>query len=146
MHARRGYTLPELVITTAVVGILAAVAVPGVGAVRGALGADAAARRLSLVLRSAQVRAQASGEAVLVHLEGDGRFEMRLASAGQLIGQGSLGADVSGNYPGGELVFSPRGWAALPGSASPRAGSFRIGGPLSSRTVVVQLSGCVRCP
>ena len=58
---------------------------------------------------------------------------------------GGLGAGVTSNYPGGVIEFTERGWARLPGSSSPRAGHFSIAGASGSATVVVQLSGCVRC-
>jgi hypothetical protein len=58
---------------------------------------------------------------------------------------GRLGVAVTSTYAGGALEFTERGWAGLPGASSPRAGNFSIAGATSARTVVVQLSGCVRC-
>jgi type II secretory pathway pseudopilin PulG len=132
----------ELVTVFAVIAVLAAVTVPSASRARAALSAAEAAGKLALVLRSAQAQAQSSASPVLVEVSADGSYSIR-TEPGQVVTSGSLGAGVSSTYPGGVLEFGERGWAGLPGSASPRAGHFEVGG--SSRTVIVQLSGCVRC-
>ncbi len=144
MRAQHGTTIFEVVTVLAVVAVLAAVAVPGAARVgRGVAGATAA-RRLALVLRRAQAEAQSRGARVLVRVGADGVYEVSVA--GERLAGGRLGAAVESNYAGGALEFSPRGWAAPPGALSPRAGHFAVQGPTATRTVVVQLSGCVRCP
>lgn len=143
MQAERGTTMFEVVTALAVIAVLAAVAVPGAARVRAGVSGAEAARRLALVLRSAQAEAQSRGGRVLVEVAGDGDY--RVTAAGERLVSGRLGAAVQSTYPGGALEFSARGWAALPGAASPRAGHFTVAGATSTRTVVVQLSGCVRC-
>ena len=150
MRRQGGSTLLELLTVIAVVGILAAVAVPGAAAARRAFAGDAAARKLALVLRAAQARAQARVSIVRVSVAGDGTYVVLDMCAGHdataaPVAAGQLGADVHTNYPGGALEFGPRGWPCLPGASSPRAGSFTISGGSGDPDVVVQLGGCVRC-
>jgi prepilin-type N-terminal cleavage/methylation domain-containing protein len=142
MRTQQGTTMLELVTVLAVVAVLAAVAVPGAAKVRSAVSGAEGARRLALVLRTAQAQARSSGAPVRVEVGSAGDFTVTSAS-GAAIMTGGLGAGVSSTYPGGALEFGARGWAGLHGSSSPRAGHFSIAG--SARTVVVQLSGCVRC-
>jgi prepilin-type N-terminal cleavage/methylation domain-containing protein len=142
MRDQQGTTLLELVTVLAVVAVLAAVAVPGAAKVRSAVSGAEGARRLALVLRAAQARAQSAGGPVRVEVDSAGDFAVTDAS-GAVVMSGGIGAGVSSTYPGGALEFGARGWAGLPGSSSPRAGHFTIDG--STRNVVVQLSGCVRC-
>ena len=142
MQRQTGTTMLELVTVFAIVAILAAVTVPGASRVRAAVSSGEAARRLALVLRSAQARAQAAASPVRVEVSPDGDYVVR-GHSGAEVERGSLGAAVSSTYPGGVLEFGERGWAGLPGATSPRAGHFDVQG--SSRSVVVQLSGCVRC-
>jgi Tfp pilus assembly protein FimT len=132
----------EMMTVLAVLGILAAVAVPGAARARGTLSAGQAARRLALVLRTAQAEAQSRGSWVSVEVSADGDYVVS-GGTGADVTSGSLGASVTSTYPAGALGFSARGWAGLPGASSPRAGHFDISG--SVRSVVVQLSGCVRC-
>lgn len=131
----------ELVAVLAVAGVFAAVVVPGASKARSAVSAAEAARRLALVLRAAQAQAQSSASPVRVEVGEAGEYRVRQASGSTH--SGSLGARISTNYPGGVLEFSARGWAGLPGAASPRAGRFDVVG--TSHTVIVQLSGCIRC-
>lgn len=148
MHRQTGTTLLELLTVIAIMGILAGVAVPGVVATKGAFAGDAGARKLALVLRAAQARAQARGHIVRVSVAGDGRYvvlDMPAGGAAAPVAAGDLGAGVRTNYPGGTLEFGPRGWPCLPGLSSPRAGSFTLGGGSGGSDVVVQLAGCVRC-
>ena len=142
MQAQRGTTMLELVTVLAVVSVLAAVAVPGAARVRSVVSGAEGARRLALVLRTAQAQARSAGSPVRVQVSSSGDFTVTGAS-GAVIMSGGLGAGVSSTYPGGTLEFGARGWAGLPGASSPRAGHFSIAG--CARTVVVQLSGCVRC-
>jgi prepilin-type N-terminal cleavage/methylation domain-containing protein len=144
MGGKRGSTLFELVTVMAVVAIFAAVAVPGAAHVRSSVSAGQGARRLALVLRAAQAESQSRFERVRVHVSAGGDYTVTGAHAGLLM-SGELGTAVESTYPDGELEFSERGWAALPGSASPRAGHFTLTGAASSSVVTVQLSGCVRC-
>jgi prepilin-type N-terminal cleavage/methylation domain-containing protein len=142
MQAQRGTTMLELVAVLAVVAVLAAVAVPGAARVRSVVAGAEGARRLALVLRTAQAQARSAGAPVRVEVSSGGDYTVTGAS-GSVIMSGGVGVGVTSTYPGGALEFGARGWAGLPGSSSPRAGHFSIAG--SSRTVVVQLSGCVRC-
>jgi prepilin-type N-terminal cleavage/methylation domain-containing protein len=144
-----GTTLVELLTVVAIMGILAVVAVPGAAATRGAFAGDAGARKLALVLRAAQARAQARASIVRVTVAGDGGYVVVDVSAGgdpaAPVAAGELGAGVQTNFPGGALEFGPRGWPCLPGATSPRAGSFIVGTGSADSDVVVQLGGCVRC-
>ena len=142
MRAQAGTTMLEVVTVLAVAALLAGVAVPGAAKVRSAVSGAEAARRLALVLRTAQAQARSTGEPVRVEVGPDGSYAVTRAS-GAVFMSGGLGVGISSTYPDGVLEFGAHGWAGVPGSPSPRAGHFSVAG--SSRTVVVQLSGCVRC-
>ena len=143
MKREGGMTMLEVVAAMAVVAVLAAIAVPSAARVGGAVSGAEAARRLALVLRVAQAEAQSRGQRVLVEVGSGGDYAVTVA--GERIMSGRLGVPVTSTYSGGALEFTARGWAGLPGSSSPRAGSFSVAGATSVRRVVVQLSGCVRC-
>jgi prepilin-type N-terminal cleavage/methylation domain-containing protein len=150
MSRQGGTTLLELLTVIAIIGILVAVVVPGTAAARRAFVGKAAARRLALVLRTAQARAQARVCIVRVSIDGDGGYLVLDIPAeqdadGAPVAAGELGAAVHTNYPCGTVEFGPRGWPCLPGASSPRAGSFTIGSVSGDPDVVVQLGGCVRC-
>ena len=139
-----GSTLFELLTVLAVASVLAAVTVPGAAGVRSAFAGAEGARRLALVLRAAQAEAQSRSGPVRVEVGVGGDYTVT-AAAGDVLMTGRLGTLVTSTYPGGVLEFTERGWARVPGASSPRAGHFDIAGATSSATVVVQLSGCVRC-
>ena len=142
MRRQSGTTMFELVTVIAVVGILAAVAVPGAAHVGAAVSGAEGARRLALVLRAAQAEAQSRSASIRVEVDAGGAYTVT-GPLGDQVMSGRLEAPVVSTYPGGVLEFTERGWARVPGSSSPRAGHFSIAG--ASGTVVVQLSGCVRC-
>jgi hypothetical protein len=96
------------------------------------------------VLRASQAEAQSRSASVRVAVASDGEYTVT-GPEGDRIMSGRLGAAVTSNYPDGVIEFTERGWARLPGASSPRAGHFSIVGASGSATVVVQLSGCVRC-
>jgi prepilin-type N-terminal cleavage/methylation domain-containing protein len=143
MSRQRGSTLFELVTVMAVVGIFAGIAVPSAAHVGSVVSSAEGARRLALVLRVAQAEAQSRSASVRVEVDASGWY---LVAFGQEpLMSGRLGARVTSTYPNGVIEFSGRGWACLPGSASPRAGHFSVEGVTTVGTVTVQLSGCVRC-
>lgn len=146
MRRQDGMTLLELVVVLAVAAILGAIAVPGVVATQGTFRAHDAGRRLALVLRTAQSRAQASGAPVKVSVDGGGSYVVtEVGAPEQVIARGDLGAAVSGNYPEGTVQFGAAGLPCLAGGTSPRAGHFTVAEGRSTRTVTVQLGGCMRC-
>jgi len=136
-------TLVELVTIMAIVAVFAGVAVPTATHVGRVVAGAEAARRLALVLRTAQAEAQARGVSVRVEVAGDGDYCVSVA--GQPLMRGELRATITSTYPDGVLVFSKYGWACLPGASSPRAGHFAIASVCGTRIVTVQLSGCIRC-
>ncbi len=144
MKRQEGTTMFELITVICIVGIFAAIAVPGAARVRSAVSSAEGARRLALVLRASQAEAQSRSAAVRVEVARDGDYTVT-GPEGDRIMSGRLGAAVTSNYPDGVIEFTERGWARLPGASSPRAGHFSIAGASGSATVVVQLSGCVRC-
>jgi prepilin-type N-terminal cleavage/methylation domain-containing protein len=140
---QRGTTLFELVTVMAVVAVFVSIAVPGAAHVGSAVSSAEGARRLALVLRAAQAEAQSRSSSVRVEVDDAGSYVVTAGS--ERLMSGRLGARVVSTYPDGAIEFSGRGWAGLPGSSSPRAGHFTVEGATASRTVTVQLSGCVRC-
>jgi prepilin-type N-terminal cleavage/methylation domain-containing protein len=144
MRRQQGSTLFELLAVLAVLAVFVAVAAPGASRARSVVAAAEAARRLALVLRAAQAQAQCEAAPVAVVIGDDGEYVVTGAE-GEATLRGSLSARVTSTYPGNSLEFTPRGWACVPGASSPRAGHFSVAGAASSATVVVQLSGCVRC-
>jgi prepilin-type N-terminal cleavage/methylation domain-containing protein len=146
MRGQHGSTLLELLTVIAVMGILAAVAVPSASAVRRTFAASSAVDRLALVLRSAQARAQSASARVCVRIDAGGVFVVTDGGdGGPVVDSGELNAVVSSNYPGMAVEFSPRGWPCLPGSSSPRAGRFLVAGGGTGHEIVLQLGGCIRC-
>lgn len=143
MARRAGTTMLELLTVVAIAGVLAAVAVPSAAHVGGVVSGAEAARRLALVLRAAQAEAQVRSTAVRVTVAGDGDYVV--AAGAERLSSGRLGVRVGSTYPGGTLEFTRRGWAGLPGASCPRAGHFTIEGSAAAHSVIVQLSGCVRC-
>jgi type II secretory pathway pseudopilin PulG len=144
MSGRDGSTMLELLTVLAVAGIMAAIAVPGAARVHSTFAGAEGARRLALVLRAAQAEAQSRSQPVRVEVESSGDYSVT-GAGGDVVMSGRLGTHVTSTYPGGVVEFTEKGWARIPGSSSPRAGHFAIAGASSSATVVVQLSGCVRC-
>lgn len=144
MKRQGGITMVELITVIAIVAAFASIAVPSAAHLRSAVSGAEGARRLALVLRAAQAEAQSRSAPIRVEVATDGDYVVT-GPDGCRIMSGRLGAGVTSNYPGGVLEFTERGWARLPGSSSPRAGHFGISGASGSATVVVQLSGCVRC-
>jgi len=142
-----GFTAVELVVVCAIVGVFCSIAVPSAVGTRRALGADAGARHLALVLREAQARAQSGGARTAVQVAPDGAYEVAEQGDGgwRVTERGRLAAHVSTNYPDGRVEFGRSGFPLLAGTVTPRAGSFVLGSAGRTRIVVVQMAGCVRC-
>jgi len=128
----------------AIIAVLGAVVVPSAARVRSSLAGGEGARRLALVLRTAQARAQMRAAPVRVAVLPDGEYLVSDVGGGRAQ-SGRLGAEVSSTYPSGVVEFTPWGWPRVPGSTSPRAGHFTLSGGAASCKVTLQISGCVRC-
>ncbi len=76
MTKQHGITLLELAVVCAVTAVVCALAMPGAVAARHSLSAALGARRLALVMRAAQTRAQARGLRVAVTVGADGSVEV----------------------------------------------------------------------
>ena len=85
MGSQRGSTLFELLTVMAVVGIFAAVAVPGAAHVRSSVSGAQGARRLALVLRAAQAESQSRFQRVRVQVGTGGEYTVTGADAGLLM-------------------------------------------------------------
>ena len=148
VRRRGGFTVVELLVMIAVLGLLAAVTVPTAAMVHGQASVPSAAGDLAVVLRWAQARAQVRVEHVRVTVAGDSSYVVsdQAGSEWRICRQGRLGACAcSSNYPGSAVEFLPAGWPASAGSSVPRAGSFIFAWGDESARVTVQLTGCVRC-
>ncbi len=150
MRRQHGFTLIEMLTVMAVSGILLSISIPSVTGIRRVVGDSAGARKLALVLRAAQAKAQAHQSVVRVTVQPDGHYSVTETQASgaspdgvdSAVARGELGAGVSTNYAAGTVEFGPRGWPLAPGSLTPRAGTFTVG---DDHRVVIQLGGCVRC-
>ena len=80
MKRQSGSTLFELVTVMAVAAVFASVAVPSAAHVGSAVSGAEGARRLALVLRSAQAEAQSRSSSVRVEVDGGGDY---VVTAGQ---------------------------------------------------------------
>jgi type II secretory pathway pseudopilin PulG len=141
--------LLELVVTVTVIGILAAVTVPGAAFVHGRATTSAAADDFALFLRCAQARARQRGESVRVVVDADGHgCHMDVQSGDEWSAVDRLGfgaASCTSAYPGRGVEFVSAGWPhVLSGGAGAGTFTFAWGGV--TRRVVVQLGGYVRCP
>ncbi len=141
------YTVVELTVVLAVAAILAAIAVPGLAWTHGRAAVGADARELALVLRRAQARAAAGGQAVRVRLVDGGVgyvCEQDRGGSWSTVAQGSFeGLMCATNYPGAAVSFDPAGWPMAVG-AGPRAGNFTFSCHGATSTVVLQLGGRIR--
>jgi prepilin-type N-terminal cleavage/methylation domain-containing protein len=145
-HTAGGFTLTETVVTVALLGTLAAIVAPGLAHSHSVAAGSAAARRLALVLRSAQTRAQADETRVCVVLTGDGGYVVTEVRDGSPVSldRGDLEARPCTNYPADEVDFCPSGWPVAAGSSVPRAGAISFAAGARRISVVVQLTGRVR--
>lgn len=147
-RASAGFTLVELVTLAGVLAILSAVSVPSVAAVHSRASTGAASQRLASALRCAQTVAQNTQCRTRVLLQGDSSYvvSQQTESGWLLLDRGTAGtAACETNYPGGIFEFSPRGWPCAAGSTAPRAGSVALSSGGHRTTVVLQLTGSIRC-
>jgi len=139
----------ELVAVFLVLATLGAVTVPFVVPVRQHFAADGAVCRFALVLRYAQALAQADQCRLRVRLtdEGAGYVVERVDAAGCVVQErGSFyGACGTSNYPADAVDFAGAAWPLSTGTSTPRAGTFTFGSGSAAHSVVVQLTGRVRC-
>ncbi len=97
----RGFSLPELLLAAALLGILAAIALPSGQAALARMRVEAASRSLMLAIERQRDRALQQGRSVMLHLEGgDGLLEQTAAAHG--------GVQLHHNLPGA-LRFSANG-------------------------------------
>jgi hypothetical protein len=139
----------ELLAVVMVLATLGAVVVPLVVPVRRHIAADGAVCRFALALRYAQAVAQAEQCRLRVRLTdgGAGYVVERIDDAGCVVEErgtfcGALGAS---NYPADAVDFTGSGWPLSEGTSTPRAGTFTFGSGSVVHSVVVQLTGRVRC-
>jgi prepilin-type N-terminal cleavage/methylation domain-containing protein len=141
-----GFTVIELMVTLAVLSVIAAVTVPSAAHVQAGAAARAAAQRLALVLRAAQAQACADGVPVEVLVDADGAYEVaESALEGRvLLERGVTGARSATNYPGGGVEFSAGGWPCSLMTHVPRAGSFTFSAGFAAHSVTLQMGGRIR--
>ena len=101
MKRQAGSTMFELITVICIVGIFAAIAVPGAAHVRSAVSSAEGARRLAIVLRASQAEAQSRSAAVRIEVGPDGDYTVT-GPEGDRIMSGRLGAAVTSNYPDGD--------------------------------------------
>lgn len=143
---RRGATLVELVITVAVIGIIAMIAVPRFARAQDGTSADAAARRLVSELCAIRQRAIVSRTSATVTVV-VGRGTVKVAG----IDTTGLGCDGGGfdlaespygvtvlkvTFPAGTFQFDGHGWVGS-------EGSIAIGRGAVARVVTVSAAGMI---
>jgi prepilin-type N-terminal cleavage/methylation domain-containing protein len=142
---RSGFTAVELMVTFAIIAIVAAVSVPSAARLQADAAARSAAQRLALVLRAAQAHAAADDVPVEVHVPGDGSYEVvERTQVPVLLERGHMGALSTTNYPGGGVEFAPAGWPCSLVTHLPRAGTFTFFGGVAPHTVTLQMGGRTR--
>ena len=143
-----GLTLIELVVVMAVLVIMAAITVPTAATAHSQASAGAAGKQLAVLLRRVQAEAQAGATRTRISLTTDAAYSVSVLRDGawRQVESGSLGAvSCSTNFPGAAIEFSAHGWPCSLGSTVPRAGSIWLQSGSVATTVVVQLTGGVRC-
>ena len=143
-----GFTLIELVVVVAVLAIMAGIVVPAAAMAHGRASAGAAGKQLAVLLRRVQAEAQAGATRTRISLTTDAAYSVTVSRDGvwRQVESGSLGAvSCSTNFPGAAIEFSAHGWPCSLGSTVPRAGSVWLRSGLVVTTVVVQLTGGIRC-
>ncbi len=144
--SRRGFTLLELVIAVALVGVLSAVAVPSVQRQIALWRIGAAARQVVMDLKSARARAIAGGAAERVHFAvPGGTYQLERQRPGgsyAAIAPATRLPDgvrvVDCTATGDGIGFRPRGYAMTFGTVTLRNASG------DERRVVVDIAGRMR--
>ena len=143
-----GFTLIELVAVMAVLAIMAAIVVPAAATAHSHASAGAAGKQLTVLLRRVQAEAQAGVTRTRISLAPDAAYSVTVLwdNAWRQVESGSLGAvSCTTNFPSAAIEFSAHGWPCSCGSTVPRAGSVWLRTGSAAATVVVQLTGAIRC-
>jgi Tfp pilus assembly protein FimT len=147
-EAEPGLTIVELAVIIAVLAVMACVSVPSAVAMRGHVSVATAGRQLVVILRHAQAEAQAGATRTRVTITADGDYQVSALRDGVWCDaeSGSLGAvTCTTNFPAGVIEFAAHGWPCAGNSPVPRAGTFWLRWAGTTATVVVQLTGGMRC-
>ncbi|MBM3147255.1 MAG: prepilin-type N-terminal cleavage/methylation domain-containing protein [Actinobacteria bacterium] len=144
--SRSGVTLMELAVVIAVLATLAAITVPMLGSSHAGISVLRTAQRFATAVRYAQATAQDGDCRTRVVLDG-AAFRVERATDGGWVRDlyATTGVVTGGsNYPGDGVEFSRDGRPRVPGTATPRAGTFTFSCGVATRSVVLQLTGRVR--
>gem|GEM_PF-3233604 len=144
--SRSGVTLMELAVVMAVLATLAAITLPMLGAGHARVSVLRTAQRFATAVRYAQATAQDGDCRMRVVLDEAAFRVERAGDEGWVRDLRATTGVVSGgsNYPGDGVEFSRDGRPLVPGTATPRAGTFTFTCGGATRSVVLQLTGRVR--
>jgi prepilin-type N-terminal cleavage/methylation domain-containing protein len=137
---RRGFTLIEVLLVLAVMGLTLGIALPRLGALRNSLAVTRAAEEIATAHRRARVVAILRGRAVVLSVSPD---TLTIRSAGDTVdvwaGPGPSAAGVFLPGPTRRITFSPLGIAMGVSNAS-----FPLARGNATRTVIVSRLGRLR--
>ncbi len=137
---RKAFTLPELMLVLAVVGILTGLALPRLSGAIDRIEVEGAANRLIAAHRRARVMAMARGQVVLLSVDS---AQLTISSQGGTeplwsdLGPAASGVQLDG--PARQFTFSPRGTTLGFSNAT-----LQLSRGTTTRTVVISRLGRIR--
>jgi prepilin-type N-terminal cleavage/methylation domain-containing protein len=137
---RHGFTLPEILLVLAILGLSFGIAVPRIAAVRDSIAVEQEANQILAAHRRSRILSIARGRPVVLNIGADSLSIRLTGDASDFWGApGPVGTGVTLDGPTRRMTFSPLGYTTGLSNAT-----LRLSRGAARRTVVVSRLGRVR--